>query len=151
VLRSGCDADVLLAFDFGRRRIGVATANLHTRTAAPLTTLHVRGAELPWPDLDALIAEWRPEKLIVGVPGTGSEGAAAVSAQIQAFVAALLERYGITVETIDEAFTSTDASAELRRGRRSGLLRRRIRKDSIDRYAACHIAERWLAAGDRDS
>jgi putative holliday junction resolvase len=140
---------VVLAFDYGLRRVGVATANLHTRTATPLTTLAV-GKDLPWAHLDALIDEWRPGVLVVGMP-QGSEAAAAVAARVRRFVAALSERYGIPVETVDESLTSAAASAELREGRRSGLLRRRVQKDSVDRYAACHIAEQWLTGAPDDA
>lgn len=142
----GRGAEVVLAFDFGLRRLGVATANLHTRTATPLTTLTV-GQDLPWPKIDALIDEWRPDVLVVGMP-QGSEGAERVAARIRRFVATLRERYGVGVETVDETLTSASAAAELREGRRSGLLRRRVRKGSVDRYAACHIAERWMAQAE---
>lgn len=145
----GRNADVLIAFDFGSRRIGVATANLHTRTATPLTTLDV-GRDLPWDSLDAVIADWRPGRLLVGLP-QGSDGAEAVAKQVRRFVGALIERYRIPVETVDESLTSAAASSELREGRKSGLLRRRVRKDTVDRYAACHIAEQWMADAPRDA
>lgn len=133
----------MLAFDFGLRRLGVATANLHTRTATPLTTLDV-GRDVPWPKIDALIEEWGPGVLVVGMP-QGSDGAERLAGRIRSFIAALHERYGVGIETVDETLTSAAAAAELREGRRTGALRRRVRKDSVDRYAACHIAEQWLA------
>ena len=58
---------VLLAFDFGLRRLGIATANLTTRTASPLTTLRV-DADLPWAEIDRLMTDWAPAQLVVGVP-----------------------------------------------------------------------------------
>ena len=141
VVRRG--TDVVVAFDFGLRRIGVATGNLHTRTATPLTTLDV-GSSLPWSCIDSLIGEWRPDVLVVGMP-QGSEGAERVAARVRRFAAQLRERYGVAVETVDETLTSASAAADLREGRRSGLLRRRVRKSSVDSYAACHIAEQWMA------
>ena len=64
---------ILLAFDFGFRRIGIATANRETRTSSPLTTLRVE-REPPWRELDRILDDWRPAQLVVGVPeGHGTE------------------------------------------------------------------------------
>lgn len=143
-MSAGSGEDVLLAFDFGLRRIGVASANVRTRTASPLATLQASGGP-PWAELDALITDWAPGRLIVGVPDPeGSPGAAAVAGAARAFAASLAGRYSLPVETVDESFTSAAAEAELREGRRSGALRRRVRRDNIDRRAACLIAEQWM-------
>jgi putative holliday junction resolvase len=133
---------VVLAFDFGLRRIGIATANLATRTASPLTTLKVREG-VPWPDVDRVIAEWRPAQLVVGLPE--GEGAVSVARAVRAFVAQLGERYGLPVATVDETLTSVEAQSELTSARRSGFLRRRVQRESTDRVAACLIAEQWLS------
>jgi putative Holliday junction resolvase len=135
------DRHILLAFDFGLRRLGVATANRETRTASPLTTLLVdRGP--PWTDIDRLMDDWHPAQLIVGVPE--GDGAAAVARQARSFAATLAERYGLPVATVDETLTSAAAHTELAEGRRSGFLRRRVGRGSVDRLAACLIAEQWM-------
>jgi putative holliday junction resolvase len=139
---------IVLAFDFGRRRIGMATGNLRTRTASPLRTL-ASGREPPWADIDAVIADWRPERLIVGVP-EASEGPTSIAAVVRAFVAALEQRYAMPVETVDEAFTSASAAADLAEARRSGTLSRRVQKSQIDARAACLIAEQWMSQARDD-
>ncbi|HUL82602.1 MAG TPA: Holliday junction resolvase RuvX [Gammaproteobacteria bacterium] len=131
----------MLAFDFGLRRLGVATANLATRTASPLTTLRVRD-EIPWPDIDRVIDEWRPAHLVVGLPE--GEGAERIARDVRAFVAKLGERYRLPVSTVDETLTSAAAQSELASARRSGYLRRRVDRGENDRIAACLIAEQWL-------
>ena len=68
-----------LAFDFGARRVGVATGNSLTRTATPLTTVTVEG-EARMAAIAALIAEWRPAALVVGVP-RHPDGAAHVNTE----------------------------------------------------------------------
>lgn len=134
--------DVVLAFDFGLRRLGVATANLRTRTASPLTTLSV-GTTLPWHELDRLVADWRPGRFIVGAPG--DDEARPIVKRARAFARALTERYGTPAETVDEALTSEAARSQLAEGRRSGFLRRKVGKGGVDRVAACLIAEQWLS------
>ena len=134
-------AKVLIAFDFGQRRIGVATGNLLTRTASPLTTVKV-GAEVPWQDIDRIIAEWRPERLVVGRPSNKGP----LAARVARFIAALEQRYGLDVATVDETLTSHAAHAELRDARRAGYLRRKHgNRALLDRHAARLIAEQWLS------
>ena len=135
------DRHILVAFDFGLRRIGVATANRQTRTASPLTTVRV-DREPPWHELDRIIDDWRPAQLVVGVPE--GDGAAAIARQARAFAATLAERYGLPVATVDETLSSVAAESELAEKRRSGYLRRRVGKGSVDRVAACLIAEQWM-------
>jgi putative Holliday junction resolvase len=133
--------DVLLAFDFGFRRIGIASGNLHTRTASPLTTLTV-GREIPWDQLDRTLDEWRPAQLVVGLPS--SELAKDVATRALEFMTELRDRYGLPVASVDEAFTSRAAHSELKEARQSGILNTRMRKGQIDSHAACLIAEQWM-------
>jgi putative Holliday junction resolvase len=133
--------DVLLAFDFGLRRIGIASGNLLTYTASPVTTLRVH-ADVPWTDLDRIVEDWRPKILIVGLPS--GQSATSISANVTAFVAELEHRYGLEVATVDESLTSRAADAALRNARRSGYLRRKTGKGQVDSQAACLIAEQWM-------
>jgi putative Holliday junction resolvase len=136
------DPSIVLAFDFGLRRLGVATANLATRTASPLTTLRL-DREPPWRDIDRVIADWQPSQLVVGIPE--GDGAAAIARHVRAFVAELEKRYSLPVATVVETLTSAAAQTEITSARRSGYLRRRAGRDSTDRVAACLIAEQWMS------
>jgi putative Holliday junction resolvase len=100
------------------------------------------GNDVPWRELDRVIAEWQPAQLVVGVPQ--GAGAAQIAAQIRDFIAALGRRYALPVATVDETLTSAAARAELSTNRRSGYLRRRVGKGRTDRVAACLIAEQWM-------
>lgn len=132
---------IVLAFDFGLRRIGIATGNLLTRTATPLTTLRTaRG--IPWAELDALVRDWRPGTIVVGMPSR--DPGRPIETHAREFIEALEARYAIRVDSVDEAFTSRAAHGVLRERRRSGHLRRRLDKERIDRQAACLIAEQWM-------
>ena len=131
----------LLAFDYGLKRIGVASGNGLTRTASPLTTLQTH-AEPLWREIDSLIAEWQPNLIVVGQPG--AEANPALLEALHAFIAELERRYALVVETVDESFTSTAAAAGLRADRRKGLYNRRLKREQVDRQAACLIAEQWM-------
>lgn len=141
-LTPAADRNILLAFDFGHRRIGVATGNLLTGTATPLGTIDAAGGP-PWHLLDRSMQEWRPGRLVVGIPG--GAGAADVAAGAREFVSALKSRYGLPVATTDERLTSRTAESELREARASGRMKRRVSKGDIDSHAACIIAQQWMS------
>ena len=97
-----------LAFDFGARRVGVATGNSLTRTATPLTTVAVEG-EARMAAIAALIAEWRPAALVVGVPRHPDGAAHANTERARRFGRQLKARFGLPVHEVDERYTTTDA------------------------------------------
>lgn len=141
------DRAVLLAIDFGLTRIGVATGNRLTCSATPLETISGSGPAV-WRELDRIVAEWRPDRIVVGMPSDDDDHP--LVARIRAFVADLGARYGLPVHTVDEAHTSAEAMRSLRAGRAGGVHRRRVTKDRIDRHAACLIAERWMQEAPDD-
>ena len=119
-----------LAFDFGTRRVGVATGNSLTRTATPLTTVAVEG-EARMAAIAVLIAEWRPAALVVGVP-FHPDGAAHVNTErARRFGRQLKARFGLPVHEVDERYTTTDA-------KRAGAV-------DLDAAAAAIILEQHLA------
>jgi putative Holliday junction resolvase len=140
--RSAGNPDILLAFDFGARRIGIATGNRLTGTAAALRTL-LSGAQPPWAEIDAVVHDYAPGRLVVGVP-EASAGPSSVTARARRFASELAARYALPVETVDETLSSRAAEAELRDARRSGALGKRISKGAVDARAAKLIAEQWL-------
>jgi len=73
-VRSEADATIL-AFDFGTRRVGVAVGNTVTRAAQPLHTIDAPQAPARFAAIAALIDEWNPSRLVVGLPlhADGSE------------------------------------------------------------------------------
>lgn len=136
--------ETILAFDFGLRRIGVAVGQSVTSSASPLGV--VANAE-DGPDfaaIAALIDEWRPSRLIVGLPLHADGEPGEMHAHVEAFVREL-GRYGLDVETVDERYTSIEAERVLKDARASGS-RGRITKEAIDSAAAVFIAERFLSA-----
>jgi putative Holliday junction resolvase len=132
-----------LVFDFGTRKIGVAAANRTTATATALATLPARDGVPEWRELEALIGDWQPEVLVVGLPrntdGTDSD----MTRRARAFAAWLAGHSSLPCEEIDERYTSTEAEAVLKDQRRAGTRTRRVRPEDIDRMAALLMAETW--------
>jgi putative Holliday junction resolvase len=135
----------VLAFDFGLKRIGIASGDTLTATAAPrpAAACHHHG-----PDWDSIAREVRslgPKLLVVGAPynADGSPGALAPAAR--RFAAELERRFGLPVHLVDERWSSLEANAALKAQRSSGERKRRVRKEDIDSAAAAVILERWFS------
>ena len=119
-----------LSFDFGARRVGVATGNSMTRTATPLTTVAAEG-EARIAAIGALIDEWQPSALIVGVPFHPDGASHENTERARRFGRQLRARFGLPVHEVDERYTTTDA-------RRAGAV-------DLDAGAAAIILEQHLA------
>lgn len=136
--------DTLLAFDYGRRRIGVAAGQSVTGSASPLGTVRntTDGPDLA--ALAALIREWRPGLLVVGLPLHADGSSSEMQKVVEEFIE-VLSAFELPIHTIDERYTSVEAQAMLKEARAAGA-RGRISKEAIDSAAAVLIAERYLAA-----
>jgi len=136
----------VLGFDYGARRIGVASGNRISQSARPLPALLSHKGEPDWPRIDALLAEWKPVALIVGLPLTLDGGDQAITRGARAFADALGQRSGLPVQLVDERHTSQEAARRFAAQRASGASRRRD-AENIDSLAAAVILESWLQAG----
>jgi putative Holliday junction resolvase len=135
----------ILAFDFGLRRIGVAIGQDITGTASPLGTVRNRDEGVDYAAIAALIKEWRPTGIVVGMPSHADGTPSKMQEPIEAFIMEI-ERYGLRVDTVDERNTSVEAEGVLKQARAAGT-RGRISKEMIDSAAAVFIAERYLSSG----
>ena len=138
--------ETILAFDFGSRRIGVAIGQQVTASANPLGVVKNAANGPDWTHIEALIKEWRPNRLVVGMPLHKDGSASETSAKVDLFVQDL-GRFGIPIDSVDERYSSVEAQGLLNDERARGI-RGRIRKEMIDSVAASLIAERWLKKGD---
>ncbi|HYP79843.1 MAG TPA: Holliday junction resolvase RuvX [Steroidobacteraceae bacterium] len=137
-------ARVVVGFDFGLRRIGIAVGDTLTATAAPHDTLphHADGPD--WPAIERMLRLLGPDLLVVGAPYNDDGSPSRIAAQADAFAAQLAARFGLTVERADERFSSTAAHSLLREQRATGQRRRAVRKGDIDSAAAAVLLGSWL-------
>ena len=107
---------LVLAFDFGTRRIGLATGDTLTRTARGHSTLDcARG--IPWSAIDKIFADLQPSQLVVGLPFNMDGTPTALAPAARSFAAELGARYRKPVALVDERLSSREAEAELRGAR----------------------------------
>jgi putative holliday junction resolvase len=137
----------VLAFDFGEKRVGVAVGDLAVRIAHPLTTITAEDNARRFEDIRKLIAEWRPVRLVVGLPMHPDGTEHGLTRLCRRFARRLEGRFSLPVSLVDERFTSAAAESRLRE---SGANTRHV-EEVLDAAAASEILQSWLessATGD---
>lgn len=104
----------VLAFDFGEKRIGVAVGESMLGQAHPLTTIRDEANRERFAAIAALIDEWRPVRLVVGLPVALDGEAHAMTARCTRFANRLRGRFSLPVDYAEERLTSVEAEERLR-------------------------------------
>ena len=99
-----------LSFDFGTRRVGVASGNTVLGRAQALQTVAADG-HARFTAIGRLIAEWRPDALVVGVPFHPDGAPHENTRRAQRFARQLHGRFRLPVHEVDERYTTTEALA----------------------------------------
>ncbi|MGD8514099.1 MAG: Holliday junction resolvase RuvX [Granulosicoccaceae bacterium] len=123
---------ILLGFDFGERRTGVAIGQTLAGTARPLTTLATRDGAQDFVAIGKLIKEWQAGALVVGLPLHMDGSEQPLTDRVRRFARQLEGRFHLPVYLVDERLSSDEAS------RRTG------KKTGIDADAACIILQDWM-------
>lgn len=133
-------AGTVMAFDFGEKRIGVATGETMLKTAHALTTIETEVTETRFAEITKLITEWRPSLLIVGLP-THMDGSAHALTQLSKKFAQRLEgRFNLPVMMVDERLSSAEAAQQLT----GAGVNARLQKTMIDAVAAQVILQSYF-------
>ncbi|WP_375740943.1 Holliday junction resolvase RuvX [Pseudomonas boanensis] len=132
---------LLLGFDYGTKQIGVAVGQAVTGQARELRVLKAQNGVPDWQQVEALIREWQPDAMVVGLPlnmdGTPSD----MSVRAEKFARRLNGRFNLPVFTHDERLTTFEAKGQrLAQGQREGY-----RDRPVDALAAALLLEGWLA------
>ena len=127
----------ILGFDFGTRRIGVALANTVTCEASALCILPSEKKAEKWSRIEALLKEWAPCVLVVGIPYDKDGTPHVMTQNATRFARQLQGRYHLPVYTVDERYSSAVVEDEY--GKKEGV--------AIDDKAACIILQQWIDEG----
>lgn len=133
------DPAIVLGFDYGTKRIGVAIGQSLTGAARPLEVLHARDDVPDWEAITRLIRTWQPTSLVVGLPIDMDGSEQDVTARARRFSRQLKGRYNLTVHLMDERLSSIEAASRLREQGKPTNKR--------DAMAAQVILESWLNLG----
>jgi len=123
---------MVMAFDFGTRRIGVAVGNTLTKLGQPIKTIAEPNSDVRLKMIEDLIQEWQPNRLVVGLPchpdGTEHE----MSQKARRFGNQLNGRFQLPVDWVDERYTSAvlEGNPDMR--------------DNLDAQSAALILEQYF-------
>ena len=106
--------EIVLGFDFGIKRIGIAVGNTLTGQAQPLAVVKAIDNAARFAQIGALIAEWTPTRLIVGEPFHPDGAEHEMTLRCRRFANQLHGRFSLPVELVDERYSS--AVIQARRG-----------------------------------
>jgi putative Holliday junction resolvase len=112
--------ETVLAFDFGARFVGVAVGDTVTGLAHPLETIESRSKQAAVAGAARVAAEWRPARLVVGLPLALDGSEHEMTRRARGFAAALERTLKLPVALVDERLSSADARAQLRAAGRGG-------------------------------
>lgn len=130
----------VMAFDFGTRRIGVASGQEMLGTGQAVAMLPANDGVPDWRSIEALLKEWRPDLIVVGLPLNMDDTENDMCARARKFGKRLHGRFHVTVEMVDERLTSFEAKGEVMAQGGS----RDFGRHGVDDRAAVLILETWF-------
>lgn len=132
---------IMIAFDFGMKRIGMAIGQTITQTARPLTTLNAKAGKPDWNEVTKLMKKWQPDALVVGIPLNMDGTEQPISQAARAFAKYLKDQYNLPVFEMDERLTTKDARERL--FTEGGY--KALQNGQVDQVAAQLILQNWFA------
>lgn len=98
---------VILAFDFGLKRIGCAVGNDLSKSARPLKIIRAEANDKRFAEIGELIGEWQPAKLVVGLPSYPDGTEHEMTRRCRRFAHQLHGRFALDTILVDERYTSS--------------------------------------------
>lgn len=127
---------VLLGFDFGMRKIGVAVGQTISATASPLPMLKAQDGIPNWDEIAALQDAWQAEAFVVGMPYQLDGSMQDITYGARKFARRLENKFKLPTFLVDERLTTKAAQSQLKEAEHS--------KADVDSVAAVLILESWL-------
>ena len=132
---------LILAFDFGTRRIGVAVGESLLRNARPLTTIAAEDNDSRFAIIAKLVDEWQPQLLVVGLALSMDGAEHDMTQRCRRFAHQLEGRFHLPVTLVDERLSSVEAEVRLATQGQGW----KQRKSTIDAEAAATILQDYFS------
>lgn len=123
---------MVMAFDYGTRRVGVAVGNTMTKLGQPLKTIAEPNIDVRFKAIEGLIKEWQPNRLVVGLPCYPDGAEHEMSQKARRFGNQLSGRFQLPVDWVDERYTSAVLEGD------PGM------RDNLDAQSAALILEQYF-------
>lgn len=130
---------IILGFDFGLKRIGVAVGQSITQSANPIKVLSAKNGVPNWVEIKKIIAEWGVDTLVVGLPLNMDATEQPITQRARDFGAQLEAQFHLPVFFVDERLTTVAARDEMHT-----KLKGTARFDHADSMSAKLIVESYF-------
>ena len=107
------ESEVVMAFDYGLRNIGIAIGQNITKSASTFYSLKAKEGRPDWIKLDSIVEEWQPYLFVVGDPFNMDGTKSNFQKRISKFSSELKKRYKISVQMMDERLTTKEAKERI--------------------------------------
>ena len=101
--------EIILGFDYGEKKIGVAVGNMLTKITTPLFNLNQMQHKVLFEHIDKIVEEWKPFMFIIGLPELNDGSNHPLKNVIDQFKNNLEVRYEKPVVLINEKLSSHEA------------------------------------------
>ncbi len=133
-------AKTCIAFDFGTKSIGVAFGQTITKTASELPTIAAKEGIPNWTQIEHLLAEWKPELGIVGLPLNMDGSEQEMTRRARKFGNRLTAKFKLKVKFVDERLSTSEAKISAKSDGHKG----NYSENPIDSLAAKIILESYF-------
>lgn len=131
--------NLIMAFDFGSQKMGMAVGNPLIENVNPLDTFPMRDGIPDWNQLLKIIQQWQPDLCLVGLPLNMDDSESELSLRARKFARRLRHHSNIYTLMVDERLTTRQAREKLKNFQQNGQAKR-VKTDSM---AACIFIQHW--------
>ena len=123
----------VMAFDYGTRRVGVAVGNSVTGLGQALKTITAPNSDSLFKEVETLLKEWQPERLVVGKPLHPDGAEHEMTSKAVRFGNQLHGRFQLEVEWVDERYSSAVLEGDAQM------------QDNLDAHSAALLLEQYFS------
>lgn len=139
---------IILGFDFGMKHIGVAVGQTVTHTASPLKTIQAIDGIPDWSEIEALVKEWRPDLIVVGIPLNMDGTEQPLTLCARRFAKRLHAHTQLPIAPIDERLSTWEARQRLMKESKTKTRTRKKQIADINALSAAILIEQWFSTSE---
>lgn len=130
---------MIMAFDFGTQKIGIAVGQTLIQSTNPLPLFPVKDGIPNWEQLLAIVEQWKPHLFLVGLPLNMDDSESELSLRARKFARRLRHQTNIPTLMLDERLSTREAREQVTNYQNQG----RGKRLNADSMAAAVLIENW--------
>lgn len=131
--------NMIMAFDFGTQKMGVAVGQSTIESSNPLALFPMKDGIPVWENLLKIVNQWQPDLFLVGLPLNMDDSESDLSRRARKFARRLKHQTNIETVMVDERLTTREARDDLEHYQSQG----RGKNLAADSLAAALFIDSW--------